>query len=104
MASGRGPRRDKLVRIPAGDQGIEDRCDAFFLHRRDDGHHLRPVFGRSAGRRAQQTQRENPFRVRARIGRPDHAAERMADDVGLVDAEFFAKRFEVVHQIVERIG
>lgn len=41
--------------------------------------------------------------MRSRVCRSDHATERVADDVGLVDAEFFTKRFEIIHQIVEGI-
>ena len=97
-------RGDEVVGVPAPHQGIEDRADALLLHRRDHAAQRGAVLFRAARRGAQQADGERAVGMGAGVGRPDHAAQGMADDVDPLVAQLGAQRLEVLDQVVERIG
>ncbi len=99
-----GLLRREFRREPAVLQGFEHGCNTLGAHGGDDAFNLGAViFGAESGGGI-EAEREHMLRILPRIGRPDHAAQRMTGEMRLVDAKFGAQCFEVLDQIIERIG
>ena len=94
----------ELRREPAVLQRLEHLRNALRPHGGDHALHLGAVILGAEGGGGIKPERQHMLRIFQRIGRADHAAERVAGEMRLLDAEFLAQCLEVLDEIVERVG
>ena len=91
-------------REPTVLQRLQHLRDALRPHGGNHALHLGAVILGAEGGGGVEAQRQHVLRIFERIGRADHAAQRVPGEMRLRDAQFLAQRLEVLDEIVERVG